>query len=241
MVASSQLPPVITRQHPEPSAWIAVLEIFAAWALIEMTIWTSGKTQLRLFWIGAIFIIASTIAHRPRLSDIGLGKRGLWSSLWVIPAALVVASAAVLLAWEAGTLHPLFGSVAIAAHSSGYLVWAIFQQFILQSYFFLRLEKVVSTRWAVVLSAALFCLVHIPNPVLVVVCLFAGWFACEVFRRNRNIYAIGVAHAILGLTIAVTVPDHIQRHMRVGIGYYHYRQVQGKAFQQNRFKRGVSG
>jgi hypothetical protein len=31
-----------------------------------------------------------------------------------------------------------------------------------------------------------------------------------------------VAHAILGLTIAITVPDNIHRHMRVGIGYYHY-------------------
>jgi membrane protease YdiL (CAAX protease family) len=101
-------------------------------------------------------------------------------------------------------------------------VWAIFQQFILQSYFYLRLEKLISARAAVLLSAGLFCLVHIPNPVLIAVCLVAGYLACEVFRRNRNIYALGVAHAVLGLTIAVTVPDDIQRHMRVGIGYYHY-------------------
>lgn len=230
MFASSQLDSITTPQSTKLSGWISLLEIFAAWGLIEMTIWTSGKTQLRLFWISAVFIIASTVAHRPRPAEIGLGRRGLRSSLWVVPAALVLASAAVLLAWEAGTLHPLFGSSRIAAHSSGYFVWAVFQQFILQSYFFLRLEKLISTRWAVVLSAALFCLVHIPNPVLVVVCLFAGWFACEVFRRNRNIYALGVAHAILGLTIAVTVPDHIQRHMRVGLGYYHYHQAK-KAFQ----------
>jgi len=212
------------------SELIAVLEILAAWGLIEMTIWTSGKTQFRLFWTAAFFIIASTIAHRPRLRDIGLGRSGLWSSLWVIPAAVALASAAVLLASEAGTLHPLFGAIGIATHSTAYIIWAVFQQFILQAYFFVRLEKLISARLAVFASAGLFSLVHIPNPVLVTVCLFAGWLACEIFRRNRNIYALGIAHAILGLTIAVTVPDNIHRHMRVGIGYYRYhvvRQHQG--------------
>ena len=205
--------------HAEFISWV---EIFATWALIEATIWSSGRVQVRLFWISAFFIVATTIAHRPKLSEIGLGWHGLRSSLWVIPASLAVSSAAMLLAWAAGTLHPLFGMIDKAMHSTGYSVWAIFQQFILQSYFFIRLERLISSRAAVALSAGLFCLVHIPNPVLVTVCLMAGWCACEIFRRNRNIYALGVAHAILGLTIAVTVPDDIQRHMRVGIGYYHY-------------------
>lgn len=222
MFAASQIVSPATGR----SEFIAWLEFFGAWALIEMTIWTSGKTQLRLFWISALFIIVSTMAHRPSLRDIGLGRPGLLSSAWVIPAAVALSGAAVLLAREEGTLHPLFGAIGIAAHSSAYFIWAVFQQFILQSYFFLRLEKLVSTRFAVFASAGLFCLVHIPNPVLVAVCLVAGWLACEIFRRNRNIYAIGVAHAILGLTIAITVPDHLQRHMRVGIGYYHYHAIQ---------------
>jgi len=206
-------------------SWVQVVllvEVFVAWALIEATIWNTGKTQSRLFWISALFIIASTSAHRPQLKDLGLGLRGLRASLWVIPAAVVLSGAAVLLAWAAGTLHPLYGLIGVATHSTAYSVWAVFQQFILQSFFFLRFEKVVSNRAAVLLSAGLFCLAHIPNLVLVSVCLIAGWLACEVFRRNRNIYALGVAHAILGITIAVTVPDDIHRHMRVGIGYYHY-------------------
>lgn len=226
MFASPQLGErASTVRRSQRSEFLAWLEIFAAWGLIELTIWTSGKTQLRLFWISALFIIASTIAHRPTLRGIGLGLAGLSSSLWVVPAAGALAGAAMLLAWEAGTLHPLFGAIGIATHSTAYIVWAIFQQFILQSYFFLRLEKLMPARFAVAAAAGLFCLVHIPNPVLVAVCLVAGWMACEIFRRNRNIYALGVAHAILGLTIAITVPDHIQRHMRVGIGYYHYHAV----------------
>jgi membrane protease YdiL (CAAX protease family) len=201
---------------------IAACEVLGTWSLIEATIWTSGKTQLRWFWISVIFILLTTAMHRPRWSDLGLSLKGLGSSLWVIPAAIVLSGSAVFIAWLAGTLHPLFGLIGVARHSCAYGVWAVFQQFILQSYFFLRLERLFGARPAVMTSSALFCLVHIPNPVLVTACLFAGWLACEVFRRNRNIYALGVAHAILGLTIAVTVPDDIQRHMRVGIGYYHY-------------------
>ena len=201
---------------------ISLLEIFATWTLIEATIWSSGKTQSRLFWISFLFIVGSTIAHRPKLDEIGLSLRGLRSSLWVIPLAVMISSAAILLAWAAGTLHPLFGAVAQARHSSGYAIWAVLQQFILQSYFFLRFERLVSARSAILLSGGLFCLAHIPNPVLLITCLIAGCLACAIFRRNRNIYALGVAHAILGLTIAITVPDDIQRHMRVGIGYYNY-------------------
>jgi len=218
-----EAPPTKTNS---PSQFVSWLEVFAAWGLIEATIWNSGKTQFRLFWLSALFIIGTTIAHRPRLRELGLGLRGLYSSLWVIPASVTLASAAVFVAWIEGTLHPLFGVIGVATHSTGYAIWAVFQQFILQSYFFLRLEHLISTRAAVLLSAGLFCLVHIPNPVLVVVCLIAGLIACEIFRRKRNIYALGIAHAILGLTIAVTVPDDIHRHMRVGIGYYRYHAQQ---------------
>src|SRR5689334_1811826 len=202
--------------------WISAAEVLAAWGLIEATIWTYGNTQSALFWISAGFIFASTSIHRPRLRDLGLGAQGLRSTLWVIPAAVAMAAIAVLIAQHSGTLHPLFGVIGVATHSFAYFIWAIVQQFILQSYFFLRLERLMPSRLAAFASPLLFTLAHIPNPVLMGVCLPAGWAACEIFRRHRNIYALGVAHAILGLTIAVTIPDDIHRHMRVGIGYYNY-------------------
>jgi hypothetical protein len=39
---------------------------------------------------------------------------------------------------------------------------------------------------------------------------------------HRNLYPLAVAHALIGLALAVSVPDSIQRHMRVGLGYLHY-------------------
>lgn len=220
---SEAILPLPSQVQSKPLArWVPFLEVFAAWGLIEATTWTHGRTQSGLFWISAAFIFVSTIAHRPRMRDLGLGLHGLRSTLWVIPAAIAISGTAVLIAQRLGTLHPLFGVIGIATHSFAYFIWAIVQQFILQSYFFLRLERLLSSRLTAIASTVLFTLVHIPNPVLMTVCFFAGWAACEIFRRKRNIYCLGVAHAILGLTIAVTVPNHIQRHMRVGIGYFHY-------------------
>jgi CAAX prenyl protease-like protein len=220
---SEAILPLPSQVQSKPLArWVSVLEVFAAWGLIEATTWTHGRTQSGLFWISAAFIFVSTIARRPRLRDLGLGLHGLRSTLWVIPAAIAISGIAGLIAQHLGTLHPLFGVIGIATHSFAYFIWAIVQQFILQSYFFVRLEQLLSSRLTAIASTVLFTLVHIPNPVLMSVCFFAGWAACEIFRRQRNIYCLGVAHAILGLTIAVTVPNHIQRHMRVGIGYFHY-------------------
>ena len=41
-------------------------------------------------------------------------------------------SAAILLAELAGTLHPLFGFIGVVTHSTAYVIWAVFQQFIVQ-------------------------------------------------------------------------------------------------------------
>jgi membrane protease YdiL (CAAX protease family) len=67
----------------------------------------------------------------------------------------------------------------------------------------------------------LFCIAHIPNPVLMLATLGMGLFWAELFRRYRNIYPLSVAHAILGLSLSVTIPEPVTHHMRVGIAYWH--------------------
>ena len=97
------------------------------------------------------------------------------------------------------------------------------QQFLLQIYFLLRLQRMLPGKVAPVVAAAgLFALAHLPNPVLTPITLVWGIAACVLFLRYRNIYALGIAHGILGLCVAVIVPEPLQHHMRVGIGYYRY-------------------
>jgi hypothetical protein len=97
------------------------------------------------------------------------------------------------------------------------------QQFLLQSYFLLRLLRLLPGKVApVIIAAGIFSLAHLPNPILTPITLIWGVIACVLFLRYRNIYAIGIAHGIMGLCIAVTVPNSLHHHMRVGLGYLRY-------------------
>jgi hypothetical protein len=77
--------------------------------------------------------------------------------------------------------------------------------------------------FSTVTAAILFASAHIPNPVLMIGTLLWGLVACALFLRYRDLYSLGVAHCLLGICIAVSVPAHIHHGMRVGLGYFLYR------------------
>ena len=106
----------------------------------------------------------------------------------------------------------------------GYTVWSFVQQFLLQGYFLFRLLRLLPRReGAAVAAAVIFAAAHLPNPLLTVVTLIWGVVACFVFLRCRNVYTLMLTHAILGVSLAITVPGPKMHNMRVGIGYLHYR------------------
>jgi membrane protease YdiL (CAAX protease family) len=55
------------------------------------------------------------------------------------------------------------------------------------------------------------------------VALLGGWCATEVYRRHRNLYFLGIAHATIGFLLFVTVPDSISHHLNIGPGLLHRR------------------
>ena len=54
-----------------------------------------------------------------------------------------------------------------------------------------------------------------------------------LFLRYRNLYPLAISHAILGISIAITVPGPVDHNMRVGLGYLTYRQHHGRATPQD--------
>ncbi len=97
------------------------------------------------------------------------------------------------------------------------------QQILLQDVFLRRLQRLLpSAGLAAFATAIIFSIAHLPSPVLTVVTFVFGLAACLVFLRYRNLYPLAIAHAILGVTIAITLPNSVIRNMRVGLGYIHY-------------------
>jgi hypothetical protein len=200
-----------------------LLELAVGYTLIIATIWTANPIQRVLYWLAFAWIVATSWARRDGWTALGLGRKGLLQSLWIVGVALVLSAGAIFIAWRTHTLHRLHGPTPIFLHGWGYIVWSIMQQFLLQSYFLLRLLRLLPGKAAPIIAATgIFALAHLPNPILTPITLIWGAVSCILFLRYRNIYSLGLAHGIMGLCVAVTVPNSLHHHMRVGLGYLRY-------------------
>ena len=205
---------------PTPTLWRYGVQLFIAFVLVEGALWSSTAFGIVLWSAAAVaWMLLTTLIPAHSRADLGLSWTGLRGS-WLLPLSIACAGAAVGFAWYSGTLHPAFGSSTRPWHYAVYAFWALGQQFILQSYFFVRLEHLLaSSSRAVIVCALLFALVHLPNHFLALITFVGGLVFCDVFRKYRSIYPLGVAHAVWGLCIAVTLSSDLHHNMRVGRGF----------------------
>lgn len=206
----------------------SVLAVVVAYLLIEAALWSYGPVQPAMGLAAATWIFGCTLVQRRSARELGLSGAGFRQSLWFPLAGLAMAAAVFWIARAAGTLNLPPGRLH-PWHVYGYVAWAFQQEFILQSFLFLNLERLLGRRSAIISSTLLFAFAHVPNPLLVVCTFFGGLMFTAMFARYRNLWTIGVVHALLGLTIALTAPDSINHHMRVGLGYLHYHPAPSRA------------
>ncbi|PYX67021.1 MAG: CAAX protease family protein [Acidobacteria bacterium] len=195
-------------------------ELTIGFAAILVVLWLPTREQLIFGPIALLAPLILVLRQKPTLSDLGLHWRGSVSSFWILPAAAVAATAGILVARAAGTFHELYKPD--LAHVGGYVLWTIYQQFLLQDYFMPRLARVLKADPAIAFAAVLFAMAHLPNVVLTVATLVWGAVSCALFRRCRSVIVLGITQGLLGLCFAVCVPDAYLHHMRVGLGYWHY-------------------
>jgi hypothetical protein len=207
-----------------------IVELSIGYALIVIAVWTPLPVQRVLFWVAFSWIMSTTLLSRDDRDSLGLGLCGIRRSLWIVGIALALAIIDLLISLRYSALHPLYGPVPFGRHVWGYVIWAFLQQFVLQDFFLLRLMRLLPTRTAAIFTAAaLFSIAHLPNPLLSVATLVWGLAACAIFLKYRSLYVLGLVHGILGLSIAVSVPNAVHRHMRVGLGYLRYNTEQRAA------------
>jgi len=202
----------------------AALEVAAAYVLILSVVWTPRPLQ-RFLWIVAAAGIAVMVWRGfEGWKPMGFTAANLGRALWIACAVVAAAAIAVLIATRLHTLRlPPGGPLAFIATYAAYSLWTAVQQFLLQSFFLLRLLRLMPKTAAVLAAAALFAAAHLPNPVLTPATLLWGIAACFLFLRYRNIFPLMLAHAILGIAVSITVPGPVVHNMRVGLGYLTYR------------------
>lgn len=212
----------------KPSRRRDVLELAVGYGLILLVIWTPRPWQRLCYCAAALFLVVVMWRSFEGAPAMGLRTVNLLRSLWVVGVALLFAGIALLLAERLHTLHRVDldgGTIAFLKRYWGYALWAFAQQILLQDFFLRRMRRLVARQGvAVLVAAGIFSLAHLPNPILTLVTLVWGLVACMVFLRYRNLYTLGVAHALLGITMAITIPGPMIRNMRVGLGYLTYPQ-----------------
>lgn len=195
-------------------------ELIFGFASIMTILWLPTREQLIFGPIVLLIPLILVLLRLPSRYELGLTWRGFLSSLWILPTAVALAIGGVALARFAGTYHPLYN--ADLAHVGGYVLWTLYQQFLLQDYFMPRLSRIVASDTAVVLAGGLFAIAHLPNIPLAIATLLWGIASCALFRRYRSLWVFGLVQGLFGLCFAVCVPDAMHHHMRVGLGFIHY-------------------
>jgi len=200
-----------------------LFEVAIAYGMVLLVFWTPRPWQIFL-WVISFGLIATIIFRSfEGLSTMGLCRGNLSCSLWAVAAALAVAAAAVTLAGVLHTLHLPEPPGTFLRRTCLYALWATIQQLVLQCFFLSRLLRLLGhATWAATAAAVLFAVAHLPSPILMLITLICGLAACLFFLRYRSLYPLVIAHAVLGVSIAVTVPTPLDHDMRVGLAYLTY-------------------
>jgi hypothetical protein len=213
-VAGNRRPLVIATAFEVPLIFGGILVYIWRWQYTIPRIWIA-------LWA---LILVSHVLHRDTLRGLGLVRTELRASAQqVLPLAILLYLPMLFYGFShhrLALLHPNWQSlVSFVFYGS----WCAFQQYLTQSYFHNRFMLVIRNRHvSSALTGILFGAAHLPNLVLTIATLVAGFLFAEVFARHRNIWPLALAQAVGGLLLAAVAPDALLHHMRVGPGYFFY-------------------
>ena len=168
------------------------------------------------------------ISHRLRnetLRDLGFRldnffRTGLLLLLPMVVVAVVclalgrwVGGQTNFLRWHAAT--PIIGQLALG------FGWGLLQQYVLQGFINRRTQLIVGRGWlSVLLVAAIFSALHLPNAWLVVATFAGGVVWAAVYQRAPNLFALALSHSLMTWVIVSTLPSASLHHLRIGLKYF---------------------
>jgi membrane protease YdiL (CAAX protease family) len=134
------------------------------------------------------------------------------TGLFTAPVVVVVLACGAAL----GTLHDR-GDFLV--NFAGLVVWGAAQQWILQTVVLREAQRATSRTAGVIVAAALFAVLHLPNPLLATVTFIGALGWCAIYDRHPNIVPLAFSHATATMAILYAFDDRITGRLRIGYSY----------------------
>jgi len=217
------------RERPAPDVQMspgrAAIELAALLILIETIMWVVPLLpHPRATYAGFATMIALLLAYCFIKDDFSAWQLGFRADnffrvlLDLAPFLILFVAVILGIAGLTGDVRfkPRFFSMVLVVP-----FWAIFQQYMLLAFANRRL-RVILGKGAVstVATAALFALLHVPNPALVVATAVGGYLWAWEYERRPNIMANSITHGIASAFLANLLPHWLLKNMVVGYNYY---------------------
>lgn len=202
-----------------------VAEVIIVVAAIGVFLWFGRQVFSGfdvLFGISLLAMLA--YSHRragERWREIGFRSDTFWPTLrLLLPVVLLggvaIAGASIVLR-ELGVSAPRKAPAMIPV----FVAFGIAQQYVMLGFMFRRVQRVAGVRFAPILTAVLFALLHLPNVFLTSVTFVWGMVACLVYRRSPNIWANGLVHGLMSAQLFYLLPQAVTHGLHVGMEYVH--------------------
>ncbi|HVG19103.1 MAG TPA: CPBP family glutamic-type intramembrane protease [Blastocatellia bacterium] len=203
----------------------AACELACLVLLIETIMWVVPLVaNARPAYAGLVFVILVllvTCCARDRLSARELGLRfdnlpGVLRRLAPPLGAFVLLTVATGLAVGSLRFGPKFFSMLATVP-----LWALVQQYMLLAFSNRRLRVIFGEgRSSILATAALFSLLHLPNPILTLACAAGGYVWASEYERAPNLFANALTHTMASAFLANSLPRGLLKNMVVGYNYF---------------------
>ena len=206
-----------------------IVSIVSSLAIAEWIVFAFAGTSKAIGAVPVLLALAfMVLSHRLRnegLRDLGFRLDNFLQAirLLILPMLFVLAICLLLARWLHSPIdflrwHP--GSPLAAQLALGF-AWGLAQQYALQGFINRRAQVSCGRGWvSIVLVAAIFSALHLPNPVLASATFVGGLIWAAAYQRVPNLFALAASHCLMTWALVATVPPAMLQHLRIGFRYF---------------------